>query len=150
MNNNLSTWDLYFLDMAKFISTKSKDPSTKTGAVVVNGRNEVVGTGYNGFPIGVLDSSERYDNRDLKYKMICHCEMNAILSSNQRPLNCTLYTYPFSSCSNCAKYVIQSGIKICIAPIIPKNKETRWKEDMDFAALMFKEAGVEFKLLDYN
>lgn len=149
-NDSCSKWDLYFLDMAKLVSTKSKDPSTKCGAVIVNDRNEIVSTGYNGFSVGVLDNKERYENRDLKYKLVCHSEMNAIIFSNQRPLNCTLYLYPFSTCSNCAKYIIQSGIKRCVAPILPEDKVERWKEDMELAASLLEEAKVELNLVDYK
>ena len=66
-------WDLRFIELAKLVSTWSKDPSTQTGAVIVDPNRRVVSVGYNGFPIGVDDDPERYANRDLKYKMIVHC-----------------------------------------------------------------------------
>lgn len=144
-------WDLHWLNLAKFTAQSSKDPSTKTGAVIVSPKNTVVSTGYNGFAVGVEDSVERYNNRPLKYLMVCHCEMNAILFAKKDLENHTLYTYPFCSCSNCAKYVIQSGIKRCVAPVLPSGGLTdRWKEDTELAQLMFKEASVELILLDYK
>src|SRR5690242_18395881 len=100
-------WDRRFLDLAKFVAQWSKDPSTKTGAVITRGR-EVVSVGYNGFPRDVEDAPERYNDRELKYKLIVHCERNALLFAKQDLSGCTLYTYPFMSCTPCAGMVIQS------------------------------------------
>ena len=69
-------WDRRYLHLAQEVSRWSKDPSTKVGAVIVNSLGQVVGTGYNGFPRGVSDTDERYLDRDVKYKMICHAEQN--------------------------------------------------------------------------
>lgn len=66
-------WDRRFLELAKQVSTWSKDPSTKVGAVLVNEDKHVVGMGFNGFPVGVADTEERLNNRELKYKMIVKC-----------------------------------------------------------------------------
>ena len=151
-------WDLRFLDLAKFISKWSRDPSTQTGAVIVDSDNRIVSVGYNGFPKGVDDSEERYNNRELKYKIIVHCERNALLFANRSCKNCTLYTFPFMSCAVCASMVIQSGIKRCVAPanfsFIPKNEpnateplKNRWKEEVDLATQLFKEARVELVLI---
>lgn len=139
----MDKWDLRFLELAKHVSTWSKDPSTQTGAVIVGPNRTVISVGYNGFPLGVDDSEERYLNRDLKYKMIVHCERNAMLFAGRPGLGgCTLYTYPFMSCSVCAGMVIQSGIIRCVAPTLPEDKRERWADDMDVARMMFKEAGV--------
>lgn len=146
----ITNWDFYFLDLCKVISQKSKDPSTKCGSLIVNERNEIVSSGFNGFPVGVLDSKERLENRDLKYKLVCHSEINAILFANQRPINCTLYNYPMPSCLSCSKYIIQSGIKRIVSPILPLNKQERWKEDMDLANKILKEAKVDVILIDYK
>ena len=102
-------WDMRFLDMAKLISSWSKDPSTQVGSVIVDSNNRVVSVGYNGFPQGISDDS-RLDNRETKYKMILHAERNALLFA-QRPLEgCTIYTYPFMPCPSCASMIIQSGL----------------------------------------
>lgn len=140
-------WDLRFLDLAKFISSWSKDPSTKTGAVIIDSDNRIISVGYNGFPKGVDDSEERYNNRELKYKIVVHCERNALLFANRNCKYCTLYTWPFMSCSVCASMVIQSGITRCVAPEIPDSLKERWREDTELSTQLFKEAGVQLVLL---
>jgi dCMP deaminase len=140
-------WDIRYLDLAKFISKWSKDPSTKTGAVVVSSMGSVVSVGYNGFARKVSDSSERLNNREEKYKMIVHCERNAIIFAQRDLSNCTLYTWPFMSCGPCAGMVIQSGIKRCVAPV---NDNPRWISDFELTKTMFEEAEVELVLLNYS
>jgi len=133
-------WDLRYLQLAKFIAQWSKDPSTKTGAVIVSEDGFIISVGYNGFPVGVDDTEERLNNRDLKYKMIVHCERNALLTTNGQAKNGTLYTYPFMSCTPCAGMVIQAGITRIVAPV---NDNPRWQEDFKLTKQMFEEAGVE-------
>lgn len=139
-------WDQYFLGLAEYTARASKDPSTRTGAVIIDEDRRIVSTGYNGFPKGVIDNVERYANRELKYKIIVHCERNAILFANRNLKGCTLYTWPFASCSVCASMVIQAGITRCVAPPIPKNLIERWGEDVKLTEQLFKEANVK---LDY-
>src|SRR3989344_2191240 len=76
-------WDRRFLALAEHVAQWSKDPSTKTGAVIVDPNNRVVSLGYNGFPRGVNDLPERLSNRELKYKIIVHCERNALLFARE-------------------------------------------------------------------
>jgi dCMP deaminase len=140
-------WDRRFLSLAEFIAKWSLDPSTKTGAVIVDPHRRVVSTGYNGFARGVGDHYERYADRDTKYKCVVHCEVNAVLFAHRSLEGCTLYTYPFSSCSRCAAVVIQSGIKRCVAPPLPPELAERWADDLEWAALQFREAGVELDLI---
>lgn len=140
--NRQKKWDLRYLELARFVAQWSKDPSTKTGAVIVAADGSLVSTGYNGFAKGVQDDSERYVNRDLKYKMIVHCERNAIIFARRDLAGCTLYTWPFMSCSVCAGMVIQAGIARCVAPPVPEHLRARWEDDMAIATMMFKEAGV--------
>lgn len=144
----MTKWDKRFLDLARYISDWSKDPSTKTGAVITDPENRIVSIGYNGFPKGVDDSPERYADRELKYKMIVHCGRNALLFANRSCKGCTLYTWPFMSCSVCAAMVIQSGINRCVAPAMPEHLKERWAGDMSLAAQMFLEAGVELELIN--
>jgi dCMP deaminase len=140
---NNDKWDYRFLELAKQIASWSKDPSTKTGAVITDNQNRIVSVGYNGFPQGVEDSQERLENRELKYKMIVHCERNAIIFAKRDLKGCTLYTWPFMSCGPCAGMVIQTGITRCVAP---KNDNPRWQEDFKITEQMFHEAGVELIL----
>src|SRR5262249_49768332 len=135
-------WDQRFLGLAKYVAGWSRDPSTQTGAVIVDDKRRGVSVGFNGFAKGVTDSPYRYEDREMKYKLMQHCERNAILFAARDLSYCTLYTYPFQSCSVCAGMVIQSGITRCVAPPIPEDKKQRWEEDMRWAACQFHEAGV--------
>lgn len=138
--------------MAKHISTWSKDPGTKVGAVAVGKQGQILAQGYNGFPRGVDDTDARLQNRDVKYKFVVHAEQNCIYNAtlNGTSLNnADLYVHGLPVCSECAKGIIQVGIKrvfIChpadIAPI--------WQDAYKFTTMMFKEAEVEAVRLDFN
>jgi dCMP deaminase len=132
-------WDNRFLDLAKLIGSWSKDPSTQVGAVIVDNNNRIISVGYNGFPKGIEDN-QRLQDRETKYKIIVHGEINAILFANKSVSGCTLYTSPFEPCPRCAGLIIQSGIKRVVAP---KNNNSRWEEDFKISRELFKEAGIE-------
>ena len=140
-------WDKRFLDLAEFVAQWSKDPSTKTGAVIVDPQNRVVSIGYNGLPKNVKDLPERLENREIKYKMMVHCERNALLFARGTVDGCRLYTWPFMSCAPCAAMVIQAGIVEVVAPF---SDNPRWAEDFGLARTMFEEAGVKVTLLDLS
>lgn len=133
-------WHQRFLNLAEHIATWSKDPSTKVGAVIVDDQRRIISTGYNGFPRGVEDRDQRYQDRDVKYEMIVHGEINAIVFANQNLSGTTLYTWPFMPCSRCAGIVIQSGIKTVVAPY---NDNPRWVNSFQLTQQMFEEAGIE-------
>ena len=140
MNLQNFKWDIRFLDLAKLVSTWSKDPSTKIGAVITDSNNKIISLGYNGFPKKLADD-HRLDDRETKYKMIIHGEMNAILSANRSLDGCSLYTYPFMPCPRCASMVIQTGINRIISY---KNTNERWEEEFKLSLSLFKEAKVEY------
>ena len=144
MLDSFRKWDLRFTELAKHISTWSKDPSTKVGAVIVNKKNQIISTGYNGFPRGVKDTPERLNTRELKYSMVIHAEINAILFSTQPLDGATLYLWPFLSCSTCSSVIINAGIKRVVAPI---NDNPRWKTSFDLSKQLYHEAGVQVVLL---
>lgn len=143
-------WNIRFLDLAKHISMWSKDPSTKVGAVVFDEKNRIVSVGYNGFPKNIFDDPEKYADRTTKYKMVIHAEMNAILFAQRDLSGCSIATYPFMPCSNCASVIIQSGIKNCITPTLKGDLIERWKDSCDLATKMFEEAGVNLIFYDYD
>lgn len=147
MSRGIDWWDTWFVNLARYISTASKDPSTQTGAVIVDNTRRVISTGYNGFPVGIKDDPERYADRALKYQMIVHCERNALLFAREALHGACLFTWPFMSCSVCAAMVIQSGITRCVAPEIPEHLRERWAKDMALSAQMFEEAGIELKIM---
>lgn len=143
MSSRTEKWDRRFLALAEFVAQWSKDPSTKTGAVIVDPNNRVVSVGYNGFPRGINDLPERLENRDLKYKLIVHCERNALIFARGSVERCSLYTWPFMSCAPCAVMMIQAGIIEAIAPF---SDNPRWIEDFKLTQTLFEEAGVKLKL----
>lgn len=138
-------WDQRFLDMARSVSQWSKDPSTQTGAVIVRPDRTVASVGYNGFPRGVKDLPERLKDRDMKYDMIVHCEMNAIISAQEPLYGYTLYCFPFTCCARCAAHVIQAGITRVVSPPPSEGVMSRWSNSLRTARQMFDEAGVVVK-----
>jgi dCMP deaminase len=141
-------WDRRFLDLANLVASWSKDPSTKTGAVIVRPDRTVVSVGYNGFARGFCDDRAIYADRELKYARIVHCEMNAILTAREPLHGCTLYTTPFMSCDRCAAHVVQAGIVRCVAPVATTEHLTRWRLPMERALEMFREAHVAMDFVE--
>jgi len=123
----MNKWDKRFLEMAKLVSTWSKDPSTQTGAVIVRPDKSVASVGFNGFPRKMPDTDEYYNNREEKYSRIIHCEMNAMNFSHDNSMEgFTLYTWPFLSCDRCYVHMIAAGITRFVAPKTPPALEERW------------------------
>ena len=143
---NKMKWHKRFLKLAEHISTWPKDPSSKIGAVIVDKNRRIISTGYNGFAVGVDDSTERLENREIKYKIVLHAEENAIQFSKQNLEGCSLYVSGLPPCAHCASLIIQSGIKNVYA----WNKEIpeRWKESVELTQKIFEEAGVLLTYID--
>jgi dCMP deaminase len=139
-------WDLYFLRLAEVVATASKDPSTRVGAVIADGKR-FVSAGYNGFSRGCDDDPVIYADREQKYSRVVHGEVNAILFAGRRLDGCTLYTVPFQPCDRCAGIVIQSGIRRVVAPACPPDLRERWAKSLDSAERQFREAGVKLDLI---
>lgn len=144
MNNN---WDKKYIDLAKHIATWSKDPSTKIGAVAIGEKGQVLAQGYNGFPRGIDDNDDRYYNKEQKYKYVVHAEMNCIYNATYNGVSlqgATIYISGLPVCSECAKGLIQVGIKRVVyhtgLDIIPK----KWIESNDDTIKLFDEAGVTY------
>jgi len=145
MENSLS-WEEYFIKLLDVLKLKSKDPSTKVSALITDDFNTIISTGYNGFPICVRDTEERYNNRELKYKLVVHAEMNAILlaARNGKSLSNKILWVTKFPCCECAKAIIQSGIKRVniISEKEDKEFEERWKESIELAITMFTESNT--------
>jgi dCMP deaminase len=135
-------WDEFFVGMAAYVATASKDPSTQTGCVVVRPAG-----GYNGFPRGVSDD-DRLDDRKTKYAIVVHAEANAVLSAYERLDGCTAYVYPWPPCSSCAGILIQAGVSRVVAPHPTEEQIARWGESFSVARQMFSEASVELELIE--
>ena len=145
--NDYLSWDEYFMSIALLSALRSKDPSTQVGACIVNQQKRVVGVGYNGFPSGCSDDElpwEREgDNLDTKYPYVCHAEMNAVLNSIILDLKgCSIYVALFP-CNECAKVLIQSGIKEVIY-LSDKYAET---DSVKASKRMFALSGVKTRKL---
>ncbi len=114
--DNIS-WDEYFMSIAFLSSLRSKDPHTKVGACIVSSDHKVLSLGYNGMPIGIDDTKIPWSGSDsglplleTKYPYVCHAELNAILNSKNDLHGACLYVTLFP-CNECAKALIQAGIK---------------------------------------
>lgn len=109
------SWDEYFMGIALLSGMRSKDPNTQVGACIVDADNKIMGTGYNGLPKGCSDDDFPWGNEgdylDTKYAYACHAELNAILNCMGKNLLGTRLYVTLFPCNECAKAIIQSGIK---------------------------------------
>lgn len=145
-------WDRRFLSLAREISSWSKDPSKQIGAVIINDEKRVLATGYNGFPKNIVDRKKRLENREEKYKYVVHAEMNAIYNATYNGISLkdsTLYVWGLPVCSECAKGVIQVGIKRIVMPKSNKYPES-WLESFKLSAEMFDEAGLIYEFCSWD
>lgn len=138
------TWDEYFMGIAYLSSMRSKDPSTQVGACIVDQDHKVVSIGYNGMPIGCDDDQmpwERGEGVDSKYLYVCHAEFNAILNIRSASLKgCSIYVSLFP-CNECAKAIIQTGIKEIIY-VSDKYADT---DGVKASKKMFDMCGVTYR-----
>lgn len=148
-----NSWHIRYLKIAQEISTWSKDPSKKIGAVAVGSKGQILSQGYNGFPRGIDDTISRLMNRELKYKYVVHAEMNVIYNASYSGVSLadsTLYVYGLPVCSECAKGIIQVGISKVVLPKYDSDMLPRWKESWELSKALFNEAGVEILEVDYE
>ena len=114
---NYISWDEYFMSLAKLSAMRSKDPSTQVGACIVGNDNRILSIGYNGAPNGFNDDNFPWaregENLDTKYPYVCHAEMNAIVNyrGNRKDFEKSKIYVDLFPCNECAKIIIQSGIK---------------------------------------
>lgn len=143
-SNNYISWDEYFMGVAMLSSMRSKDPSTKVGACIVNQNKRIVGIGYNGFPHGISDDVFPWEREgeflNTKYPYVVHAEPNAILNSTSNLEGATLYVtlYP---CNECAKLIIQSGIK----EIVYVSNKYETTDSIKASKKMFDAAGIKLR-----
>lgn len=142
------TWDEYFMTFAQVAAQKSKDPSTKVGACIVDNEKRIIGLGYNGFPKKCDDSELPMEREgkflDTKYAYIVHAEPNAILNSTRETKNCKMYVTLFP-CNECAKLIIQSGI----FEVIYGENKYQDTDGVRAAARLFKQAGVKTRQFQF-
>ena len=146
----MDKWDERFLNLAKEISTWSKDPSTKVGAVAIGIKGEVLAQGYNGFPRGVLDSPERYETKEIKYQYVVHAEMNCIYNATYNGIGldgATMYVWGLPLCNECAKGIIQVGIARVVSPKNGLDVPDKWKISCLNTVSMFNEVNIEYDFI---
>ena len=147
--DNVLTWDEYFMGLAHLSALRSKDPNTQVGAAIVDENHRVVSVGYNGFPTGVSDDefpwSREGDVLTSKYAFVVHAELNAILNSQRSVRGCTIYVSLFP-CNECAKAIIQSGIK----KIVYESDKYNGVDTNIASKRMLKAAGVELVRISYT
>ena len=145
------SWDEYFMGIAKLSALRSKDPSTQVGACIVSDDNRILSIGYNGAPNGFNDDSFPWDREgnalDTKYLYVCHAELNAILNfrGNKRDLEGSKIYVALFPCNECAKAIIQSGIKRLIT-YEPDWNDDRWGESFRYSKEMLTESNI---LIEY-
>lgn len=147
---NYLTWDEYFIALAKLTAMRSKDPSTQVGACIVSEDNRILSVGYNGAPNGFDDDNFPWDrqgeNLETKYPYVCHAEMNAVLNyrgTRKDFENARIYVDLFP-CNECAKIIIQSGIK----KVIYLSNKYKDSENNIASRRLFDSCGVEYHQLD--
>lgn len=141
----INKWYLRYLGLAKEVATWSKDPSTQVGAVVVGSKGQILSQGYNGFPRGISDSNKRLNDRDVKLSFIVHAEMNAIYNATYSGVSLdgsTIFIHGLPACSECAKGIIQVGIKRVVVSKQCIEARPHWNDSWNKSKAMFAEAGV--------
>lgn len=143
--DNYISWESYFMGIAQLSALRSKDPSTQVGACIVSSNNKILSMGYNGLPIGCSDDEFPWTSgievEDSKYLYVTHAELNAILNYRGAGLDSTtLYVTQFP-CNECAKAIIQSGIKKIIY-YLDKHPD---RADVVASKRMLEAAGVDYQ-----
>lgn len=145
------SWDELFMRHVYLIATKSKDPRTKIGAVLVKD-GTIISEGYNGFARGVKDYEERYADRELKYKFVVHGEANAVLNAVRHGVNTldsTCYTQCIP-CHDCMKTLIQAGIvKVVVHSEFPSFGAI-WAASCKLSVQMCDEAGIHIRAVRHK
>jgi dCMP deaminase len=136
-------WHKRYMDLAREVSTWSKDPSTNCGAVFVGEDGQVLSQGYNGFPRHMHDGEELYNDRESKYERVVHAEMNGVFNASRTGVSLkgsTCYVHGLPCCHECAKGLIQVGVK---RVVMYESADPRWNDSCSLAKNFFDEAGVE-------
>ena len=151
----MNKWDERFLRMAQEVAMWSKDPSAKIGAIAVDDNKRILSQGYNGFPRGIDDSSERLNNREEKYTYVVHAEKNVIYNATYNGVSLdgsTVYVYGLPVCAECAKGLIQVGTKRVVMglPLSFDEMGVKWKVSFEDTKAMFAEVGIDFEIVELN
>jgi len=144
-----SKWDKRYMELAKAVSTWSKDPSKKIGAIAIGSKGQVLAQGFNGFPRGIDDSDDRLNDREIKYKYVVHAEMNLIYNATFNGISLdgsSVYIYGLPLCSECAKGLIQVGVKrIVMNKDSLESADDKWLESFELTMQLLNESGIHWK-----
>lgn len=146
-----SKWDIRYLQLAEEVASWSKDPSTKIGAVAVGSKGQVLAQGFNGFPRGMEDKLEYYEDRETKYKYVVHAEMNVIYNATYNGVSldgATLYVTGLPVCSDCAKGIIQVGIKRVVMK--EQNVPSKWIESWKTTVGMLDQTKINWEFINVS
>ena len=149
------SWDEYFMGIAILAAKRSKDPSTQVGACIVSPENIIISTGYNGMPKGCSDDEFPWarDGEETKYPYVVHAELNAILNANGRDLTGSRVYVALFPCNECAKAIIQSGVKEVVY-LSDKYKDTMGnlasKRMLDAAGVKYTQMQTDLKELELS
>lgn len=151
MDIHSTKWATNLVNLAREVSTWSKDDSTKVGAIIVAGDGRPLSWGYNGFPYNIDDTVVERNQRPLKYQYVCHAERNA-MDLSQGDLRSSTMIVTMSPCSECAKSIIQRGITHVMVDSSGSidNVPERWVADLIIGRDMLLEAGVKYKVVDMD
>lgn len=147
------SWDEYFMAVAKLSAGRSKDPSTQVGACIVSKDNRILSIGYNGAPNDFSDDSfpwnrEGNNQCETKYPYVCHAELNSILNytgSRKDLVGAKIYVDLFP-CNECAKIIIQSGIK----EVIYLSDKYKDSDNNKTSRFLFDNCGIKYRQLKEN
>lgn len=139
------SWDEYFMGISMLSAQRSKDSNTQVGACIVSQENKILSVGYNGMPTGCNDDDMPWDREgeflETKYPFVCHAELNAILNRSTGSLqNARIYVSLFP-CNECAKAIIQSGIK----EVVYKEDKYADTDGVKASKRMFEMSGVKMR-----
>ena len=138
------SWDEYFMGIAELSARRSKDPSTQVGACIVDDNNKIMSVGYNGMPKSCSDDEFPWDREggqlETKYFFVCHAELNAILNYRGGSLEGSRIYATLFPCNECAKAIIQAGIK----RIVYYDDKYADTDGVKASKRMFESAGVEY------
>lgn len=144
-------WVQRYLEMAKLVSTWSKDPSTRVGAVAVGKHGQILSTGYNGFPRKIDDTQDRLNDRPTKYEFTIHAEMNIVYNASLTGISLdgsSVYVYGLPVCSECTKGLIQAGVSRVVMMVKASDEAMdRWSGSTQKSLDMFSEAGIEVTMV---
>ncbi|MBK5291295.1 MAG: CMP deaminase [Acidobacteriia bacterium] len=152
MSREIPNWDQYYLSICQVVATRSKDPNTQIGCVIIGPAREIRSTGYNSFPRGIRDDIPERLVRPAKYLWIEHAERNAICNAARAGTateNCTIFV-EIMPCMDCARAIVQAGIKEVVVSAVRMSQYSSqyYDEHFGMVEVLFGEAGVKVRLVE--